>query len=113
MKLDTEEIKRKFQNIEIGNAAGGFGSTSWDAHSIAEVIDNMVAEKQHDKPYQQYAAHVDALLELADNMYSFCHYEQVKASLEDAANAMATLIFENRRLQSELEEMRNVLHKEV
>lgn len=112
MKLDSEEIKRKFQNIEIGNASGGFGSTSWDAGAISEVIDNMVAEKRKDKPYQQYAAHVDALLELADNMYSFCRYEQVKTLLEDAANAMATLIFENRRLQSELEE-HNALHHEI
>lgn len=67
-------------------------------------IYNMAAASP--EPEQKYINHVNALLDLVDNPMGMVDCQHTRGVIEDAANAFAVMIFENRRLRTELDEQR-------
>ena len=102
--LDIEEIKKWFSDRETGLVSLDGSVPRWSAGEISENLDNMAAASQ--EPKQKYIDHVNALLDLVDDHLGIVDSRHTRGVIEDAANAFAVLMFENRRLQSELDEFR-------
>lgn len=102
--LDIEEIKKWFSDRETGLVALDGSAPRWSAGEIGENLDNMAAASL--EPEQKYIDHVNALLDLVDHPLGMVDSRHTRGVIEDAANAFAVLIFENRRLRAELDEQR-------
>lgn len=98
--LEIEETKRWFTDRETVLASIDGTRPQWTAEEICRNLESMAAAGI--EPEQKYIAHVDALLDLTDNPLGMVDCRHTRAVIEGAANAFAVLIFENRRLRSEL-----------
>ena len=101
--LDVEEIKKWFSDRETGLVSLDGSVPRWSAGEISENLDNMEAASP--EPEQKYIDHVDALLDLVDHPLGMVDCRHTRGVIEDAANAFAVMIFEMRRLKSEIEEL--------
>ena len=102
--LEVEEIKKWFRERETALIAIDGSEPRWTASGISDNIDSMAAVNSEQE--QKYVEYVDALLDLIDNPLGMVDCRHTRKVIEDAADAFAILIFENRRLQAELEERR-------
>lgn len=109
--LEIEEIKKAFIKREVELAALEGRAPAWHAAEIAEVIDNISSAITFDDNVA--VTNVEALCDLVDNQFGMIDCRETRSVITDAANAFAIQIFENRRMQHELEERRNALHSEV
>jgi len=102
--LDIEEIKKWFSDRETGLVSLDGSVPRWSAGEIGENLENMAAASP--EPERKYIDHVNALLDLVDHPLGMVDSRHTRGVIEDAANAFAVLMFENRRLRSELDELR-------
>lgn len=100
--LEIEKIKRWFRDRETVLTSVDGSAPHWTAKEISDNLDAMAAVGI--EPEQKYITHVDALLDLTDNPLGMVDCRRTRKVIEDAADAFAILIFENRRLRTELEE---------
>lgn len=101
--LEIEAVKKWFSDRETGLVSLDGSVPRWSAGEISENLDNMAAASP--EPEQKYIDHVNALLGLVDHPLGMVDSRHTRGVIEDAANAFAVMIFEMRRLKSEIEEL--------
>lgn len=104
--LEIEAVKKWFSDRETGLVSLDGSVPRWSAGEISENLDNMAAmAAASPEPEQKYIDHVNALLDLVDHPLGMVDCRHTRGVIEDAANAFAVMIFEMRRLKSEIEEL--------